>query len=164
VTLNALEWSRDLKVLHCLAGCALLVGAACAVDWYVPDHTATYVDPIGNSITVELYLAHPYSPPYNEYYRTLRVAGQGSLRGKFELFMDTGGYTAANLWSCGGSRYLLESYFEQVYVDAATCVIANGKCAGAMKYLGIFDGNSRSPWQFHSADQRPYRKLEPRGG
>jgi hypothetical protein len=144
--------------------CALSVGAACAVDWYLPDHTATYVDPIGNSITVELYLAHPYSPPYNEYYRTVRVTGQGSVRGKFELSMDTGGYAAANLWSCGGSRYMLDSYSEQVYIDLSTGLIVPGKCVGAINYLGVFDGDSRSPWQFNVAERRPYLRLELRGG
>lgn len=151
--------TRPLRMLNTtFLGALLILCAGCGTA----DHSASFVDiRSGVKIAIELDAAHPYLAEYD---RILIISKGHQFEHQYRLSMDTGGYAAANLYSCSNTTFVLDSYSEFVVIDTATSVIRSGKCNGTPIYVGAFDGGGSKPWLFFSASQRPEVKLEMHGG
>ena len=131
-----------------------------ACSWQ--EQVATYTDPDnGHSISISLESAHP---TLAEYERTLILRKLSGEETSVKLTLDTGGYTAANLYACGPGTYMLDSYSEFVIVDTNTGIAKQGKCSGKASYVGVFDFNGNEPWSFIPGSKRPEEALVLRGG
>ena len=125
-------------------------------------HSASFAQPkTGATIVIELKPAHPHLAEYD---RTLIFRKDGMRESRYELSTDTGGYAAANLYTCSDNHLMLDSYSEFVVVDTSIGKISTGKCAGSSTYVGVFDGGGSKPWQFFPASQRPEVALVMLGG
>ena len=125
-------------------------------------HSASFAQPkTGATIVIELKPAHPHLAEYD---RTLIFRKDGMSESRYGLSMDTGGYAAANLYTCSDNLLMLDSHSEFVVVDTSTGKIGAGKCPGTSTYVGVFDGGGSKPWQFFPASQRPEVTLVMHGG
>ncbi len=137
---------------------ATLICTSCTSE----THSASFTQPkTAATIVIELEPAHPHLAEYD---RTLIFRKEGMRESRYQLSMDTGGYAAANLYTCSDNLLMLDSYSEFVVVDTSTGKISAGKCSGTPTYVGVFDGGGSKPWQFFPASQRPEVALVMRGG
>lgn len=109
-------------------------------------------------LSVELDPIHPYLAEYD---RTAVLRNPGASPVRQKLFLDTGGYTASNLFRCGRSLFMLKGYFDSWLIDTSARTIQKGECE-SQEYIGVFDGVER--WEFYPAAERAQRELIPSGG
>lgn len=126
------------------------------------NYSAVYTPKEGSiSIVMELVKSHPFLSE-NERYIILMENGKEIVRKK--LFPDTGGYASSNLYQGGFNRYFLKGYFDSWILDLNTRTITEGDSElSKLQYLGIFDMNGSSSWNFYSSSQRNEVMLKAKG-
>ncbi|ACO76343.1 hypothetical protein AvCA_00760 [Azotobacter vinelandii CA] len=117
---------------------------------------------IGKDVALRLELK-PIHPFLAEYERIAVLQGSDGSTVRQKLALDTGGYSATNLYQCGPARFMLKGYFDNWLIDTAAGTVRSGACDSPV-YIGIFEGKGREPWRFHSSQQRPEKALIPSGG
>lgn len=139
---------------------SLVLGLLCMYGCSTADHTASYrIDEV-TTLQLQLETIHPY---LDEYERTAVLVRKGKPNVHQTMMLDSGGYSATNLYRCGSGTFLLVGYFDVWKIDSIDGLITEGDCADRI-YLGVFDGSSRRPWQFHPASLRQELDLVPSGG
>ena len=121
--------------------------------------TASYGIGDGVMLQVRLESMHPFLA---EYERTAILVRKGKPDLRRTMMLDHGGYSATNLYACGSGVYVMEGFFDTWKIDSMAGTMSEGDCVGRV-YLGVFDGGSGRPWQFHHARVRPEKDLTPSG-
>lgn len=100
-----------------------------------------------------------------EYKRYVIIQKNGKEIIRQELFPDTGGYGASNLYRCNENVFFLKGYHDQWVLDFNQNSITAGECIDENpEYVGVFDGGRRTPLTFYTPLERKELKLEASGG
>lgn len=137
-----------------------LLGFLCISACSTADHTASYMINDEAKLKVQLKAIHPYLA---EYERTVVLVRKGKPIVRKIMMLDSGGYSAGNLYDCGSGVFMLKGYFDTWRIDGVAGKIWEGDCDDPV-YLGVFEGGGSVPWQFHGADLRQEVDLVPSGG
>ena len=120
-------------------------------------HKAEYSLYGGLVLVVELTNAHPFLAEYNS---ELGLYKDGKEVAREKLFLDTGGFSDFNLYSCGLNEYQLIGYWDAIVVNSDS--LSRGQCdKESMNYIGVFSwGNDRN-WKFYNKEEISERVLTP---
>jgi hypothetical protein len=114
------------------------------------------------AIVIERKPAHPVLA---EYHRWARLDVSGKPATQVELFIDSGGYSRANLYRLSGTAMLLRDADASYLIDvAARIVTRDTQRRKAGSFLGSFDIDASKTWRYISAEERAELPTEFTGG
>jgi hypothetical protein len=107
----------------------------------------------------------PLPGPLAEYQRAVTLERNGRAVARAALFMDTGGYSRANLYAMPSGAYRLRDADEAYTLDVARATITLDSTR-ALKgaFVGSFDEDSTGVWRFIPSSERGELPTELSGG
>jgi hypothetical protein len=114
-------------------------------------------------LSVELKPKHRFLA---EFERKLVLSGSKQQRIEQPMFVDSGGYTRANLYSMSDDSLLVKGFFDSWLIHTKPVKIVEVEEAGNLRatFLGAFDWTSDREWRFIPVAERAEQTLVPRGG